>query len=211
MIHLYRIIFFSLFICNILLSKNPITPKTNSHPSKEINAQQQKKLLHSLYEEEIAFSVLNPDTILLYIQILKENKIILKHTITHQTGFFNNFDIILGIIGVWFGAKWLINNGIDAALLLFLLTHPDHIKATAPSSILPLTEGLVRKRFVALSTSGILTVLSAYILKLSFTVLARGWYKKQNALKDLAKTEELLIQLEKCKNHPDNRLALALF
>lgn len=203
MIHLYRIIFFSLFICNALFSTNPVTPKTDLHTTKEMSAKQHKKLLHSLYEEEIVFSALDPDTVLLYIQILKENKVILKHTIAHQTGFFNNFDIIIGLIGVWFGAQWLISNGTTAAVLLFHLTHPGYQSKSSSIS--------TRHDLVALSTSCLLTALSACILKMSSTSLSRGWHKKENALKDLAKTDELLIQLEKYKNHPDNRLAIALF
>jgi hypothetical protein len=203
MIHLYRIIFFSLLVCNTLLSTSPVIPKTHHHPTKEISAKQHKKLLRSLYEEEIVFSTLDPETVLLYIQILKENKVILKHTIAHQTGFFNNFDILIGIIGVWFGAQWLISNGSTMAVLLFYLAHPGYESKSASIST---NQGLF-----GLATSCMLTALSACILKMSSVSLSRGWHKKENALKDLAKTEELLIQLEKCKNHPDNRLAIALF
>src|SRR5438045_8259127 len=65
-------------------------------------------LATSLYNNEIDLSSLGPEAIILEIQTLKEQRTVLKHTITQEIGFFNNYDIFKGVVGTYFSAGFLL-------------------------------------------------------------------------------------------------------
>lgn len=107
-------------------------------------------------------------------------------------------------MGALYGTQWFFKS----ALLLFLLTDGDfmssHNAAPSPSVILQPTKRLLANRPFAISICGMFTIFSLWILKRSSANLYRGWHKKGHAIKDLAKIDKLLAQLENIKFEPMN-------
>jgi hypothetical protein len=154
------------------------------------NVDQQKELLYSLYGQDIDLFGLNPDTIAHDIQTLKEEKAILKRIIEYETGFFKNFDIVKGILGLWLVAK-LFFSSITPILILVAY---NEVGAKSRKELLI-------KRPIEIFITSMITVFSLWLIKISVANLYRGWYKKEHALKDLAKREKLLDQLENIRKY----------
>lgn len=176
-IHIKNIVF-SFLTLSLFLFK--------SYACRATSIENKEKIIASLYEASLGLRILNPQAKALYIQTLQEHKVILKHIITNESAFFNNAEIIKGIIGLWFGLPWFFKC-IQPFFIYLCLADKEIYK-----------EGIERPiggRYFALFISTIIAAVPLWIVKLSFNSLYQGWYKKEKVIKDLAKTNELLIML----------------
>lgn len=162
----------------------------------EISVAKQDEIIQSLLEEKVDLLSLDPETFASYIKIMEDHKAVLKHIIAKQTGFFDNIHVIKGLFGTWFGLNWLFNN------VCFLMIHyQNYFDWNAKVGLQHVKEfALNRPREVSLY--GVLIILSLSVLKTSCDDFYQAWHKKGRAMKELAKTDELLAQLEDIKFEP---------
>lgn len=155
-----------------------------------------KALTRSLYNSEFDLSSLGYQSTLDEIQSLTTKRALLQHIITEQIGFFNNYDIAKGIVGTCLSTNCL--------LLSFLIMQPKLITlSTTTASIIVFNQNDLFKIIIPASFASF----SLWIFKKSLSCLYRGWYKKENAIQELIKTEKLLMQYQ---NYIDTRFAIKL-
>lgn len=153
----------------------------------EEQVKKQDEMIQSLLEGRIDTDLLDYEALVSCIEILEGHKAVLKHIIAKRTGFANNIDAIKGVTCGWFGFNWFCNN------LLSLLMHYE-VRYGSNLDLLRV------KKFISNNTGIILfpfmfMVMSGMFMKDSYNFLYKAWHIKENALNDLAKTEELLNQL----------------
>ena len=163
--------------------------------SYKTDLEEQEKLLRSLSKQKDLFE-LDPKILALYIQNLKENKAVLRHIIDCETGFFNNFDMVKGIVGVGLGALWFARS----TLALFFLMHHQSIlfpsALSSPSCKEEFEKDFRAYRSVVIPSQSLVAIFSLWLIKISSKCLYRGWYKRRNALEELAEIDERLALAE---------------
>jgi hypothetical protein len=163
-----------------------------------LNFTNRDTVVQSLYKKRGSLSALNQETRNLYIQILRENKALLKDTIINQTDFFNNFDLLKGAVGLWVGAKCFYHTSLPLFMALYghsLSSENTYVSPAAAKRIEKLNIG----KTLASSACVLSTAFSAWIFTVSAHYFYKGWYKKEIALAELEKIEELLGELEGTK------------
>jgi hypothetical protein len=163
--------------------------------SSKTDLKEQEKLLWSLSKQKDLLE-LDPKILALYIQNLKENKAVLKYIIAHETGFFNNFDMVKGIVGMWLGTLWFARS----ALAIFVLMRHQSIlfpsALSSPSCKEEFEKDVRAYRSVVIPSQSLVAIFSLWLIKISSKCLYRGWYKKGDALKELAEIDERLALAE---------------
>lgn len=159
----------------------------------QLTIKKQDKLIDLLYQKKDSLNSLDLDseTIISYIQILKERKAVLHYTLAHQVGFSKNYEMFKGLVSMPYG----VSGFVTSLLAPFCADHI--IQETS-------AEGIVTERVefrniswhIALPMRMILMAVSLWILKNSCENLYIGWTRKKQALEKIAKIDEILALLE---------------
>lgn len=158
----------------------------------EISFQEQDEIIKCLYEGNIELSTLNHETVVQYIKALKNHKIILQHTIAKHSGYFNSADAMRGTLGAWLSFQWIFNITFWAAFDIAIRYDQPLFHFTMKQ-----LKDFIQSYPKKMITHGCFMILSLWLAKKSCSLLNKAWHAKEYALKDLAKAEELLVQLEK--------------
>lgn len=159
----------------------------------EMSIEKQDKLIEYLYQEKDNLNSLDSERIISYIHILKERKAVLQYTLAHQVGFFKNYEMLKGLVGIPYGLSGSVKSlffFIGMAAATMPITEQDSPEEVA-------LKEKVHNNWPVLAPMGLATAaLSLWLLKSSCENLYIGWTRKKQSLAKIAKIDEILVLLQ---------------